>query len=161
MAMAAVDTLDFQPEGVRAIEFSFSGPLADLRLAGFDISEAQIEPLLKSSSSLQMRALPAARVETGRRRFRLPWKKVPALYQVTPLVSVVLVTTALAFPQLATAHEFTGVTQTPIHHFDRPEYSEAGAATDDIVTAQQIRALDELLALPTGPEHDLRIDDWA
>jgi hypothetical protein len=155
-------TLDFKPEGLRAIEFSFSGPASDVFLTGFNISEAQIEPLLKYSALLPgMRDLPAQRVESKRRRVKLPWKKAPALYQVTPLLTIALTTTALAFPRLAKASEFTGVVQTPIYHFDRSQHGEAVAATDDTVTAQQIRALDELLALSTGPEQDIHIDDWA
>jgi hypothetical protein len=161
MADAVLDILDLRPEGIRTIEFSFSASIADVELADFDLAEAQIEPSLKSSSLLQRRDLPVKRVEAKQGRFKPPWKKAaPALYQVTPLVTVVLATSAMVFPRPARAGELSGVTQTPTYHFDRSERGEAAAPTDDIVTAQQIRALNELLALPIGPELDVHIDDW-
>jgi hypothetical protein len=161
MAAATLDIVDFTSEGIRAIEFYFPGPPADVRLAGFNLSEAQIEPLLVSSALVRKQALPAARVESKRRWLRFPWEKAPSIYQVTPLVTVVLATTALVFPRIVGASEPRGVSQTPIYHFNRPEHREAPWVPDDTVTAEQIRALDQLLALPIGVEEDVHIDDWA
>lgn len=70
----------------------------------------------------------------------------------------------MAAPGAAIATE-TRTASTLIHHFDRSEQHEsttaAFATTDDVVTAEQIDALNELLALPLGPEEDIQIDDWA
>ena len=114
--------LNFQPEGIRSIEFYFPRAVEDVRLAGVEISEAQmaqIEPLLTSSLVLERRELPAARVDEAKKGGgRLPWKKKgPVLYQITPLVTVALATTAMVFPRTARAGEFSSVTKTPIHHF--------------------------------------------
>lgn len=152
-------TLDFQTEGLRAIDFSFSDAIADVRISGFNIDEAQIEPLLRSSALLGMEKVPAKRVES-KARLRLPWKKAPTLYQITPLVTVALATTALVFPRLASGTPTSGVTQTPIYQFQPAAHDEGGIA-DDTVTAAQIQALNELLAIPLGPEADIHIDDWA
>ena len=160
MIFSSADAMNFQPEGIRAIEFSFSGGLDDVCLAGF-ANEAQIEPLIKSSSLLRRGDLSAKRIDTKVPRFRPPWKKATALYQISPLVTVVLATGAFVFPRIAAPTEPRGVAQTPIYHFHPAPQHEATAPTDDIVTAQQIRALDELLALPTGPDQEVQIHDWA
>ncbi len=152
-------TLDFQTEGLRAMDFSLSATIAGVRISGFNIDEAQIEPLLRSSALLDTGTMPAKRVK-NRRRLRLPWKRASALYQVTPLVTVALATTALVFPRLASSAPISGVTRTPIYHFQPAAYDEGGIA-DDTVTAAQIQALNELLALPLGAEADIHIDDWA
>jgi hypothetical protein len=148
-------------EGIQTIDFASAMQAADVSVAGFDTGELLIEPLLKfSSRGPVIRELPTNRVESKRRRPKLPWRKTPILYQVTPLLTVALTTTALAMPRPARASDFQGVPKTPIHHFSWPERADISYPTDDTVTAEQIRALDELLAIPLGSELDIRIDDW-
>ncbi len=71
-------TATFRPEGLRAMEFSFSDPIADVSIGGVNVGEAQIEPLLRSSTLLALRELPAVRVG-AKRHLKLPWKKTPIL----------------------------------------------------------------------------------
>jgi hypothetical protein len=88
----------------------------------------------------------------------MPWKRSPIV------VAAAVATTALAAPGPAVATEFAGAARTPIHRFARNGEQEAPAATidttDDVVTAEQIRELNELLAIPTGPELDVQLRDW-
>jgi hypothetical protein len=149
-------------EGIRTVDFALAMQAADVSVAGFDTEELLIEPLLKSSSQGPVtRELPTSPVERKRRLPKFPWSKAPSFYQVTPLLTVALTTTALAMPRPAIANDFQGVAQTPIHHFLWPENTDASYPADDVVSAAQIRALDELLAIPLGPELDIHIDDWA
>lgn len=151
-------TLDFPTEGLRTMDFSFLDAIADVRISGVNIGEAQIESPLRSLAPAGMETVSARLVERKRGLPRLR-KKASTLYQVTPLVTVALATTALVFPRLPSSTPTSGVIRTPIYHFDRRE-DNAAVTTDDIVTAQQIRAFDELLAVQVGPELDVHLRDW-
>jgi hypothetical protein len=139
---------------VRTIGFLSS---ADLNLAGVGLDEVRVEPW---TSSFVGDATGARDATAGKgRRFRLPWKKS------TIVIAAAVATTALAAPGPAVAADFTPSALTPIHHFSGGAQQETPAAivmtTDDVVTDEQIQALDALLALPLGPEEDIKIDDWA
>jgi hypothetical protein len=153
-------TPDFEREGIRGIEWSFADSITDVQIAGVNAGEAQIEPLMRSSRLLGIREPSVKQLDDSKRHLRLPWKKKgPALYQIP--FAVALATTAFAFPKAAAGSTpAASVTQTPIYHFQPAEHDERGIA-DDTVTAAQIRALDELLALPLGAEADIHVHDWS
>jgi hypothetical protein len=140
-------------------DYAIEGSLTRLSLSGEGADEVLIEPaLLKSSSrsSLSSRVAPPARRKW---RFRLKAKRAPFM------VAAAMASTALAAPGPAVATEVTRSARTPIHHIAPVGQTEAPStvvvATDDLVTQEQVRALNELLALPLGPEDDISIDDWA
>jgi len=149
----------YQVEGVSTPDHSSDAAITRLSLSGVAVDEVLIEPaLLKSFARPPLSSRPAS-PERKRRRFSLRGKRAPIV------LAAAVASTALAAPGPAVATEVTRSARTPIHHYAPSDQSEAPAtvvvATDDLVTQEQVRALNEILALPLGPEDDIRIDDWA
>lgn len=149
----------YQAEGVFTPDYLSDAAITRLSLAGVAVDEVLIEPALRKSSARRpLSSQPASR-ERKRRRFSLRGKRAPIV------LAAAVASTALAAPGPAVATEVTRSARTPINHYAASDQSEAPAtvvvATDDVVTQEQVRALNDLLALPLGPEDDIRIDDWA
>jgi hypothetical protein len=145
---------------VERVDIVGAGSLAselDLVFSSFPSDEVLVEPFLRLSPTRPPATGPTL-VGTAKRKLRSLLKRRQLLYQLAPMLTIALSTSAVAAARPVRVSYLEAMNRTPAHHFQWPDV--ATRPTDDRVTADQIAELDELLAIPVGPELDVHLADW-